>query len=108
VAEVISRTHDVTTDHQNDLKSFDGKDNRREIMILLERLGSDRRRAEFLESLIPASMNGFEEAPMKVAGSCDSVSAYFMLVGICNELGVPITTAATKLDRLVSRGGDRR
>jgi hypothetical protein len=74
-------------------------------MILLERLGSDERRAGFLESLIPRSLKGFANAPMKVQGNCDSVAAYFMLVGVCNELGVSINDAAKLLDREVRTNG---
>ncbi len=87
----------------SELDTFDGKDNRKEIMILLQRLGSDQKRATFLESLIPSSLKGFSECPMKVAGNCDSVAAYFMLVGVCNELGVPINEAARRLERVVSK-----
>lgn len=87
---------------KSELSTFDGLDNRREIMILLDRLGSDKRRAAFLESLIPSSMKGFAGCPMRVSGNCDSVAAYFMLVSVCNELGVSINTAARKLDRVVS------
>ena len=83
--------------------SFDGLDNRREIMILLERLGSDAARARFLESLIPKSLCGFANAPMKVKGNCDAVAAYFMLIGITNELRVPIDTAARLLEDRVRR-----
>jgi hypothetical protein len=88
---------------KSELQIFDGLDNRREVMILLERLGTDQRRAQFLESLIPKSCNGFSGLPMKVAGNCDAVAAYFMLVGICNELGVPINYAAQNLDRIVRK-----
>ena len=93
---------------KTELEAFDGRDNRREILILLERLGSDRRRAKFLESLIPSSRKGFANAPMKVAGNCDAVAAYFMLVGVCNELGVSINEAARRLDREVRRGDHSR
>ena len=82
---------------------FDGLDNRKEIMRLLQRLRTDARRAEFLESLIPHSLNGFANAPMKVTGKCDPCSAYFMLVAVCNELGVSINTAAAKLEKEVKR-----
>lgn len=88
---------------KSELSTFDGLDNRREIMILLDRLGSDMRRAKFIESLIPASLNGFAGCPMKVRGKCDSVTAYYMLVGVCNELGVSINHAAKKLDRVVRK-----
>lgn len=89
---------------KGELETFDGLDNRREVMILLERLGSDERRAQFLESLIPSSLKGFAGCPMKVAGNCDSVAAYFMLVGVCNELGVSINYAAQQLEKVVQRG----
>lgn len=84
---------------KSEIESFDGRDNRHEIMLLLQRLGSDRARARFLASLMPASLRGFAGCPMTVAGPCDPVAAYFMLVGICNELGVPITEAARRLER---------
>ena len=90
---------------KTELDTFDGKDNRKEVMILLERLGSDRRRAQFLENLIPSSLKGFAGCPMKVKGNCDSVAAYFMLVSICNELGVSINVAARRLDRRVRQCG---
>ena len=88
---------------KSELDTFDGLDNRREIMMLLFRLGSDRRRAAFLESLIPGSLRGFAGCPMVVRGSCDPVSAYYMLVGVCNELGVSINTAARKLEAEVRK-----
>ena len=87
----------------SDLTTFDGLDNRREVMLLLDRLGSDRRRARFIESLIPRSLKGFAGCPMKVAGACDTVSAYYMLVGVCNELGVSINEAARLLTMVVRR-----
>lgn len=86
---------------KSELDTFDGLDNRREVMILLDRLGNDKRRAKFLESLIPNSLKGFAGCPMKVKGNCDAVAAYFMLVGVCNELGVSINTAARMLDKVV-------
>ncbi len=89
---------------RSELQTFDGLDNRKEVMMLLLRLGSDRRRARFLESLIPDSLKGFAGCPMRVRGNCDPVSAYYMLVGICNELGVSINEAARKLEAEVKRG----
>ena len=88
---------------KTEIDTFDGLDNRREIMILLDRLGADHLRAEFLTSLIPLSLKGFAAAPMRVAGNCDAVSAYYMLVGVCNELGVSINEAARRLDQVVRR-----
>lgn len=90
---------------KSELETFDGMDNRKDIMLLLERLGSDRARATFLESLIPFSLKGFANTPMRVAGHCNSVAAYFMLVGLCNELGVSINTAAAKLEKEVKKCG---
>lgn len=87
----------------SELEAFDGRDNRKEIMQLLGRLGSDDARARFLEGLIPHSLKGFAGAPMKVTGKCDPVAAYFMLVSTCNELGVSINTAARKLERIVKK-----
>lgn len=88
---------------RSEIETFDGKDNRKEILALLERLGSDQRRAQFLESLIPNSLKGFANCPMKVRGNCDTMAAYFMLVGVCNELGVSINLAARKLESIVRR-----
>lgn len=89
---------------KSELETFDGADNRKELMILLLRLGSNQRRAAFLESLIPSSLKGFAGCPMKVRGECTPVAAYYILVGICNELGVSINTAAQKLEAEVKRG----
>ena len=88
---------------KSELDTFDGLDNRKEIMLLLFRLGSDTRRANFLQGLIPYSLKGFAGCPMKVKGVCDPAAAYFMLVGICNELGVSINTAAQKLEQEISK-----
>lgn len=89
---------------KSELETFDGLDNRREIMILLQRLGSDKNRAEFIESLIPHSLRGFAGCPMKVTCVCSPVAAYYMIVSVCNELGVSINTAASKLENRVKRG----
>ena len=72
-------------------------------MILLQRLGSDKRRAKFLESLIPKSMKGFAACPMVVRGLCDPITAYYMLVGVTNELGVSINKAAHLLEARVKQ-----
>jgi hypothetical protein len=92
---------------KTEIETFDGLDNRREVMILLERLGSDGRRAKFLESLIPSSLKGFAGCPMKVRGNCDPVAAYYMLVGVCNELGVSINEAARRLEKEIKKGVGR-
>lgn len=88
---------------KSELETFDGRDNREEIMRLLFRLGTDKKRAQFLESLIPLSLKGFKETPLKVKGNCDAVAAYFMLVGMCNEIGVSINEAARRLEKEVKK-----
>lgn len=88
---------------KSELETFDGRDNRKEIMLLLCRLGNDHRRKVFIEGLIPHSLRGFAGCPMKVTGACDPVSAYYMMVSVCNELGVSINTAATALEKEVKR-----
>lgn len=84
---------------KSELQTFDGLDNRKDIMQMLFRLGSDARRRAFLMSLIPLSLKGFKESPIQVQGNCDPSAAYFMMVGVCNELGVSINTAAQALER---------
>ena len=86
---------------KSELEYFDGLDNRKEIIALLFRLGSNTKRAQFIESLIPHSLKGFAECPMRVTGNCDPVAAYYMLVGVCNELGVSINLVAQKLEKEV-------
>lgn len=90
---------------KSELQTFDGLDNRKEVMILLERLGSDAARKRFIEGLMSRSRNGFACAPLRVSGPADPVAAYFMLVGVCNELGVSINYAASLLERKVARAG---
>lgn len=89
---------------RSELEVFDGLDNRKEVMVLLDRLGSDQRRAAFLCSVVSKSRNGFANTNVQVVKYCDSVTAYYMLVSICNELGVSINTAARRLDEVVRRG----
>lgn len=88
---------------KSEIETFDGLDNRRSIMLLLGRLGTNKRRARFLEGLIPYSLKGLTGVPMKVTGECDVGTAYYMLVSVCHELGVPINTAAVKLEQEVRR-----
>lgn len=83
---------------KTELQYFDGKDNRREICIMLSKLSTDANRAAFIESLIPLSLKGFAQCPMKVQGPCPPVVAYYMMVSICNELGVSINEAASRLE----------
>lgn len=87
----------------SELSTFDGLDNRRELMILLDRLGSDQDRANFISSLVTRSKNGFAQCRAEVRGRLDPVSAYFTLVSVCNEIGVSINEAARELEQDVKR-----
>ncbi len=87
--------------------SFCGADNRRELMILLQKLGGghqgDHRRAEFLRRLCSRSTNGFSDKSVAVT-PVDPVQAYNMLVQITGVLGVSIDAAAAALEREVKKG----
>lgn len=91
--------------------SFDGLDNRRELMILMQRLGSkypaplDREcRARFLKGLIPHSVSALAAAPLEVdPDRCDPVGAYFLFGAITGALSVPIDEAARLLDEAVRK-----
>lgn len=89
--------------------SFDGLDNRREVMILFMRLGqslptplADARRAKFLQGLIPHSIGALASAPL-IVQPCDPVAAYNLMVQICGVLEVPIDKAARLLDEEVRK-----
>ena len=90
-------------------KSFDGLDNRREIIILFQRLGeglpdviANQWRAKWLQSLIPHSVSGMATAPL-IVQPCDPIEAYRLFVAITGVLGVPIDKAAKMLDEEVTR-----
>jgi len=89
--------------------SFDAKDNRRELMILLQRLGhhlpetlARERRAVFLRKVVRMSKNGFADKAVKIQ-PCDPVEAYWTLTMITGCLGVDIDRAARVLDDEVRR-----
>lgn len=89
--------------------SFDGLDNRRTVMDLMNRLGhgldearANRRRAAALLSLIPMSVQGFASCPIKVS-PCGVAEAYHLFIAITGVLGVPVEDAARKLERMVSK-----
>jgi hypothetical protein len=86
-------------------QSFDGLDNRRELMVLFQRLGTDKRRVAFLKRLIAYSKNGFAAKMVQINPVCDPVTAYFTFVAITGCLGVNVDEAAKMLDREVSRAG---
>ena len=87
--------------------SFDGRDNRRELMRLMVRLGeglpddlANRRRAAFLQGLMGASEGALAGAGLKVS-PCSAVEGYHLLIAITGCLGVPIDVAARKLEAVV-------
>lgn len=88
---------------RSEIEVFDGRDNRREIMILLERLGTNARRSRFLTSLIPHSPLPLAHSPVRIDGPCDPLAAYFMMVAICNEMGVSINEGAKRLQETVRK-----
>ena len=91
--------------------TFDNAEDRREIFILMERLGGDlpmlearKARAEYLQGLIPLSVSSLAEKPMVVnPDQCDPLPAYFLFVAIVGVLGVPIGEAAKRLDAFVTK-----
>lgn len=99
----VGMCRDGSTTISTELATFDGLDNRREVMVLLQRLGTDQHRADFISRLVRRSRSGFGGCQVKVVDGCDPVTAYFMLVGCCNELGVSINEAARLLETTVRR-----
>ena len=91
--------------------SFDGLDNRRDVMHLFKRLGehlpphmANQKRAEFLQSLIKFSGNGFASRMIQMqAATCDTVGAYNAFVAITGVLGVEINAAARLLEEAVRK-----
>jgi hypothetical protein len=91
--------------------TFDTKDDRRELVILFQKLGEGlpesmarEVRAAWLQALIPQSVSGLATAPLKVnPDSCHPVGAYTLFVQIVGVLGVPIKQASVQLDRFVKR-----
>jgi hypothetical protein len=87
--------------------SFDGRDNRKELMNLFVRLGEHlpeqqarQRRAQFLQRLISRSTKGFADLPRAIE-PCSAVEAYHLFVAITGCLHVPIDEAARLLERTV-------
>lgn len=91
-------------------KQFDGLgelDDRREIMILFQKLGSKfpepvarTVRAQWLESLMQDSLS--LNAPLKVnPDACHPAGAYMLFVQIVGVLGVPIRLALRKLETAI-------
>lgn len=87
--------------------SFEGLDNRKELMRLFVRLGEGlpetmarEKRARFLQSLMGDSTTGLDGKPLAVT-PCSAVEAYNLFIAITGVLGVEIDGAAQKLERLV-------
>lgn len=85
-------------------KEFDAVDNRKTLMDLFNRLGSDERRQKFLQGLITHSKTGMAGKLMQVT-PCETVQAYLLFVAITGCLGVDVNLAAQKLEREVRRSG---
>ena len=92
--------------------TFDTLDDRRELFILMERLGKDlpeemakRKRAAFLQGLIPESCSAMAEqmqSRLRVnPEECNPYGAYMLFVAITGILEVPIAIAAKLLDEAV-------
>jgi len=88
---------------------FDALDNRRELMILFQRLGkhlpaplADQRRTEWLLGLIRRVEGPWQNHPFET-GPCCAVEAYRLCVAICGVLGISIDVAARLLDETVRR-----
>jgi hypothetical protein len=93
--------------------TFDTLGDRRELVILFQKLGEDlpealarAARARWLESLIPISVSSLATASMAInPDACHPVGAYSLFIQIVGVLGVPIRVAAKKLDRFVTLEG---
>lgn len=88
--------------------SFDGFDNRKEVMRLFVKMGDGlpeeiamKLRARFLQKMLSDSTNGFAQKAMIVT-PCSAVEAWHMFVAICGCLGVKIEEAAKKLEEAIS------
>lgn len=83
--------------------TFDTLEDRREIVILFQRLGAgsptpDLARARWLESLIQEDTAW---RPVIDPASCHPVGAYMLFIQIVGVLGVPIREAVASLERSI-------
>jgi hypothetical protein len=88
--------------------SFEGRDNRRELLILLGRLGkglpeqqANEVRAAFLHGLMGGTVSDFFAGRPLLVSPCSAVEAYHLLVAITGVLGVNIEDAARSLEDIV-------
>lgn len=103
----------MRNDQTKQFDTFDNIADRRELVILFQRLGSGlpepmdcEVRQKFLEMLILLSMSGMDECPVKIdVNQCTAVGAYQLFVQIVGVLGVSIADAAKLLDDCVRKKG---
>src|SRR5712671_5654011 len=87
--------------------SFDGRDNRKALIDLFNRLGhgldeysAGMKRAMFLRSLLNQADATWQGKRLKV-DPCSTTDAYMLLVALCSGFGVPMEVAAKKLEAAV-------
>jgi hypothetical protein len=93
--------------------TFDTKEDRRELVILFEKLGSglpdemqNEVRAKWLEMLVLLSMNGMDTCPVQIDPvQCSAVGAYNIFVQFVGVLGIRIDDGAKLLDDCVKKKG---
>ena len=93
----------MTTAEQ--IKLFDGLDNRRTVYELFARMGegewADKLRAHALTRLVEISENWFAQAMVEFS-PCNTDEAYSGFLNITWALGVPIEKAAIELERFIA------
>jgi len=93
--------------------TFDTKEDRRELVILFQKLGEglpepmqNEVRAKWLEMLVLLSMNGMDKCPVEIdAKQCSAVGVYNIFVQFVGVLGIKISEAARLLDDCVKKKG---
>lgn len=91
--------------------TFDNREDRREIIMLFEKLGeglpdamANEVRAKFLAGLIRTSLGAMaQKVPEINPKECYPVGAFLLFVAITGVLEVPIREAAKRLDETVKR-----
>ena len=89
--------------------TFDTLDDRREIVILFERLGEgaanpNQVRAYFLRMMMLLSCNGFhEQVPAIDVSQCHPTGAYMTFVHLVGVLMIPMSNAVKILEECVSK-----